>query len=36
MRRPAWSLAAVVVLELAGPLATQFALRRAGEARPDG
>jgi Kef-type K+ transport system membrane component KefB len=27
-------LAAVVVLELAGPLATQFALRRAGEARP--
>lgn len=29
-------LAAVVVLELAGPLATQFALRRAGEARPDG
>ena len=29
-------LAAVVVLELFGPLATQFALRRAGEARPDG
>jgi Kef-type K+ transport system membrane component KefB len=29
-------LAAVVVLELAGPLATQFALRRAGEARPLG
>lgn len=29
-------LAAVAVLELAGPLATQFALRRAGEARPDG
>jgi predicted Kef-type K+ transport protein len=29
-------LAAVVVLELAGPLATQFALRRAGEARPGG
>jgi Kef-type K+ transport system membrane component KefB len=29
-------LSAVVVLELFGPLATQFALRRAGEARPDG
>jgi Kef-type K+ transport system membrane component KefB len=29
-------LAAVAVLELAGPLATQFALRRAGEARPGG
>lgn len=29
-------LSAVVVLELLGPLATQFALRRAGEARPDG
>jgi hypothetical protein len=29
-------LSAVVVLELVGPLATQFALRRAGEARPDG
>jgi len=29
-------LAAVVVLELAGPVATQFALRRAGEAHPDG
>ncbi len=29
-------LSAVVVLELIGPLATQFALRRAGEARPDG
>jgi hypothetical protein len=28
-------LSAVVVLELLGPLATQFALRRAGEARPD-
>ena len=28
-------LSAVVVLELIGPLATQFALRRAGEARPD-
>jgi len=27
-------LSAVVVLELVGPLATQFALRRAGEARP--
>ena len=27
-------LSAVVVLELIGPLATQFALRRAGEARP--
>jgi hypothetical protein len=25
-------LAAVVILELAGPIATQFALRRAGEA----
>lgn len=29
-------LSAVVVLELIGPLATQFALRRAGEAHPDG
>jgi hypothetical protein len=29
-------LSAVVVLELLGPLATQFALRRAGEAHPDG
>lgn len=29
-------LSAVVVLELLGPIATQFALRRAGEARPDG
>lgn len=29
-------LSAVVVLELIGPLATQFALRQAGEARPDG
>jgi len=29
-------LSVVVVLELAGPLATQFALRRAGEARQDG
>ena len=28
-------LSAVVILELIGPLATQFALRRAGEARPD-
>jgi Kef-type K+ transport system membrane component KefB len=28
-------LSAVVVLELLGPLATQFALRRAGEARPE-
>jgi Kef-type K+ transport system membrane component KefB len=28
-------LSAVVILELLGPLATQFALRRAGEARPD-
>jgi Kef-type K+ transport system membrane component KefB len=28
-------LSAVVILELVGPLATQFALRRAGEARPD-
>jgi Kef-type K+ transport system membrane component KefB len=28
-------LSAVVVLELLGPLATQFALRRAGEAHPD-
>jgi Kef-type K+ transport system membrane component KefB len=27
-------LSAVMVLELAGPVATQFALRRAGEARP--
>lgn len=27
-------LSAVVVLELVGPIATQFALRRAGEARP--
>jgi Kef-type K+ transport system membrane component KefB len=29
-------LSAVLVLELLGPLATQFALRRAGEAHPDG
>lgn len=29
-------LAAVVLLEFAGPVATQFALRRAGEAHPDG
>ena len=29
-------LSVVVVLELLGPLATQFALRRAGEAHPDG
>ena len=29
-------LSAVAVLELAGPLATQFALRRAGEAHPHG
>jgi Kef-type K+ transport system membrane component KefB len=29
-------LSAVVVLELLGPLATQFALRQAGEAHPDG
>jgi Kef-type K+ transport system membrane component KefB len=29
-------LSAVVILELVGPLATQFALRRAGEAHPDG
>ena len=29
-------LSAVVVLELIGPLATQFALRRAGEAHPEG
>jgi Kef-type K+ transport system membrane component KefB len=29
-------LSAVVILELLGPLATQFALRRAGEAHPDG
>ena len=28
-------LSAVVILELLGPLATQFALRRAGEARPE-
>jgi len=28
-------LSAVVVLELIGPIATQFALRRAGEARPE-
>jgi NhaP-type Na+/H+ or K+/H+ antiporter len=28
-------LSAVVVLELIGPLATEFALRRAGEARPE-
>lgn len=28
-------LSAVVVLELIGPIATQFALRRAGEAHPD-
>jgi hypothetical protein len=28
-------LSAVVVLELLGPLATQFALRRAGEAHPE-
>lgn len=29
-------LSVIVVLELAGPIATQWALRRAGEARPDG
>jgi Kef-type K+ transport system membrane component KefB len=29
-------LSAVVILELIGPLATQFALRRAGEAHPNG
>lgn len=29
-------LSAVVLLELVGPLATQYALRRAGEARPHG
>jgi len=29
-------VSAVVILELLGPLATQFALRRAGEAHPDG
>jgi hypothetical protein len=29
-------LSAVVILELIGPLATQFALRRAGESHPDG
>jgi Kef-type K+ transport system membrane component KefB len=29
-------LSAVAVLELLGPLATQYALRRAGEAHPDG
>ncbi len=29
-------LSAVAALELVGPLATQFALRRAGEAHPDG
>jgi hypothetical protein len=29
-------LSAVVILELIGPLSTQFALRRAGEAHPDG
>jgi len=29
-------LSAVVILELLGPLATQLALRRAGEAHPDG
>jgi hypothetical protein len=29
-------LSAVAVLEILGPLATQFALRRAGEARPVG
>jgi len=28
-------LSAVVMLELLGPLATQFALRRAGEAHPE-
>ena len=28
-------LAAVAVLEIAGPIATQFALRRAGETHPD-
>jgi hypothetical protein len=28
-------LSAVVVLELIGPIATQLALKRAGEARPD-
>ena len=29
-------LSAVVILELIGPIATQFALRRAGESHPDG
>jgi len=29
-------LSVIVVLELAGPIATQWALRRAGEAKPDG
>jgi hypothetical protein len=29
-------LSAVVILELLGPIATQFALRRAGEAHPGG
>jgi Kef-type K+ transport system membrane component KefB len=29
-------LSAVVILELIGPIATQYALRRAGEAHPDG
>jgi Kef-type K+ transport system membrane component KefB len=29
-------LSVIVVLELVGPIATQLALRRAGEARPDG
>lgn len=29
-------LSAVVILELVGPIATQLALKRAGEARPDG
>jgi hypothetical protein len=28
-------LSAVVILEVLGPLATQYALRRAGEARPE-
>jgi len=28
-------LAAIAILELAGPVATQFALRRAGETQPE-
>jgi hypothetical protein len=28
-------LASIAILELAGPIATQFALRRAGETRPE-